>query len=479
MEGGRFPQTYIKYADPLLKVNGIIQGRNINIAICPTVRKNHINVDLANQLMVFESNIIENDMCLSDEKYDINNLQLSMGDYKFTAKFNVVSIYRVDIILGSTWVDTLGTFIFNTRRKFLTFSYKKKKFTLQDATMKSISEAPSSEDLKDISEVILPDNQKSIQKLQDRQEECDKIIIEKDEEISRLRNHNQKLLAKIMKSKEKKQCFQKFEQENQGLKEKLTEKEEESSCLRNLNQKLLEQIKILKDERKENLESKNKDDKSEDKEELLRLRRHNQDLLTQVKKLKHDKKSLQEELYRKTSLIDKETMTNPIENLSDTQISTVEKGTNTKSNNGHIQKNAYVDRSLQTSKEYDSKEKSQEIRMPYHHPNHKSPSDQRLRKEENKQSSSYKQIKYHTEKERRQNQQLGTINHQTISMKVDLGWITPQKMQHISLGIRRLYHLVSSRVATTSTKDLRRHRVLEQKFKGKPSSAYALRTKHF
>jgi predicted RNase H-like nuclease (RuvC/YqgF family) len=114
--------------------------------------------------------------------------------------------------------------------------------------------------------VILSDNQKSIQKLQDRQEECDKIIIEKDEEISRLRNHNQKLLAKIMKSKEKKRCFQKFEQENQGLKEKLTEKEEESSCLRNLNQKLLEQIKSLKDERRENLESKNKDDKSEDKE---------------------------------------------------------------------------------------------------------------------------------------------------------------------------------------------------------------------
>ena len=55
--------------------------------------------------------------------------------------------------------------------------------------------------------------------------------------------------------------FQKFEQENQGLKEKLTEKEEESSCLRNLNQKLLEQIKILKDERKENLESE-KDNRS-------------------------------------------------------------------------------------------------------------------------------------------------------------------------------------------------------------------------
>ena len=85
---------------------------------------------------------------------------MSIGDYKFIAQLNVVSMYQdnVDIILGSTWVDTLGSFIFNTKRIFLTFSYKKKKITLQDITMKSISEAPSSEDLRDISEVILQDN---------------------------------------------------------------------------------------------------------------------------------------------------------------------------------------------------------------------------------------------------------------------------------------------------------------------------------
>jgi hypothetical protein len=102
--------------------------------------------------------------------------------------------------------------------------------------------------------VIFQDNQNSIQNLQDRPNDCEKIIIEKDEEISFVRNHNKKLIAKIMNSKEKKRCFQKLEQENQGLKEKLTKKEEESSCLRNLNQKLLEQIKILKDKRKENIE---------------------------------------------------------------------------------------------------------------------------------------------------------------------------------------------------------------------------------
>jgi hypothetical protein len=61
--------------------------------------------------MVLETNIIQNDMCLSNEKYDIKNLQLSMGDYKFIAQFNVVSIYEdnVDIILGSTWVLLFST----------------------------------------------------------------------------------------------------------------------------------------------------------------------------------------------------------------------------------------------------------------------------------------------------------------------------------------------------------------------------------
>jgi hypothetical protein len=71
---GRFPHIYKKYVDPLLKVNGIIQINNINIVICLTARKNHINIDMENQLMVLEPNIIENDMCLSNEKYEINNL---------------------------------------------------------------------------------------------------------------------------------------------------------------------------------------------------------------------------------------------------------------------------------------------------------------------------------------------------------------------------------------------------------------------
>jgi hypothetical protein len=140
---GRFPHTYKKYVDPLLEVNGIIEGKNINVVIFPNARKTHVNVDPMNQLMDLKPNIIENE-CLFDEKYEIKNLQLSIGNYKFIGQFNVVSMYQdnVDIILGSTWVDALGTLIFNTRRIVLTFSYKKKKITLLDITMKLISQAP-------------------------------------------------------------------------------------------------------------------------------------------------------------------------------------------------------------------------------------------------------------------------------------------------------------------------------------------------
>jgi hypothetical protein len=60
-----------------------------------------------------------------------------------------------------------------------------------------------------------------------------------------------------------------------------------------------------------------------------------------------------------------------------------------------------------------------------------------------------------------------TIDNQRVPMKVDLVWVTPQKMKHISLGIQRLYHLVSSRFTTTSKEDLRRHRVPKQKLKVK------------
>jgi hypothetical protein len=309
--------------------------------------------------------------------------------------------------------------------------------------------------------VILPDNQKSIQKLQDRQEECDKIIIEKDEEISRLRNHNQKLLAKIMKSKEKKRCFQKFEQENQGLKEKLTKKEEESSCLRNLNQKLLEQIKSLKDERRENLESKNKDDKSEDKEELLRLKRHNQDLLTQIKRLKHDKKSLQEKLDHETSLVDKETMTNPINlttqkeaNLADVKMfSNVEVQTSQKYQEDSIPK-------FNQQKATSIRSNDQVARMPYQHPNHKNRYFSQSLYQQKQMTSMSKNITSATSDAQNRSYH-GSRNtsssfqepYKLPMQKIELGWADSFTMRQFCSALKRSYRLRSSTITNSIMKN--------------------------
>jgi hypothetical protein len=74
--------------------------------------------------------------------------------------------------------------------------------TLQDITMRSKSITPSSKYFKDILKVILPDNQSSISKMQ---KEYDEVIADKNQKISRLKNHSEKLLTQISKSRDTKQ----------------------------------------------------------------------------------------------------------------------------------------------------------------------------------------------------------------------------------------------------------------------------------
>ena len=47
-----FPKTYSKVVNDLLKLDGTIQGKRINIAICPTIRENYISNSFENQLLV-------------------------------------------------------------------------------------------------------------------------------------------------------------------------------------------------------------------------------------------------------------------------------------------------------------------------------------------------------------------------------------------------------------------------------------------
>jgi hypothetical protein len=184
-------------------------------------KENYINIDLANQLLIPKTNIIEKVDIVCKRQYKIKDLQATIDDYEYTSQFNVTTMYKeeIDIILGLIWFEKLGTFILNMENFFLMFSYKKKKRTFQDIAVKSDSIVPSSEDLKDISEVILQKNQWSISNIQ---KELDEVIIDKNKEIYRLKDHSKKLLAQI--NKEKKQCNKKLEQEKDNIEKRLLEK---------------------------------------------------------------------------------------------------------------------------------------------------------------------------------------------------------------------------------------------------------------
>ena len=137
-----------------------------------------------------------------------------------------------------------------------------------------------------------------------------KEIMEKDEEISRLKDHVEKLLAQVKKTKVSKK----------ELKQHLSEQEEENLRLKNLNKNLLEQIKDLKDEKLKIQNTENKVDESKT-EEILRLRNHNQSLLNQIKKLKVDDKALKDKLEQVTQ--------EEVSKSAATTIQVENKGTNT------------------------------------------------------------------------------------------------------------------------------------------------------
>jgi hypothetical protein len=194
----------------LLTFKGNIQEKEVSVHICPDKKKNHISMDLANQLIIPRTSVIETKDFLGN-KYDIKDLPLTLKDYKLVSNFKGTTIYEkeVDIILVSTWLETLGSLILNLEKKFLMFSYKKKKIKLHDVLVKSDS-ISTSKDLDQISKIVLSDKQHSILEIQ---KECDKIVIDKDSEICRLKIHNQSSLTQIKKIKsDKKTIEDKLEQ---------------------------------------------------------------------------------------------------------------------------------------------------------------------------------------------------------------------------------------------------------------------------
>jgi hypothetical protein len=99
---------------------------------------------------------------------------VTIDGYEYISQFYVTTMYQeVDIVIRLPWFKSLGTFILNTEKKFVTFPYKEKMVTLQDTTSEPDFVTP--EDFNDISEVILQENKKVMQT------EFDEVIKDKSE----------------------------------------------------------------------------------------------------------------------------------------------------------------------------------------------------------------------------------------------------------------------------------------------------------
>jgi hypothetical protein len=157
------------------KLKGNIQGREINIVISLDSNTNYINIDLANQLLISEPDIIE-----KDDYFRIKELQVTIDEYEYTSQFYVTTMYQeeVDIVIGLPWFKSLGTFMLNMEKKFVTFPYKEKMITLQDTT--SAPDFVTPEDFNNISEVILQENQKV---MQGTRKEFDEVIKKKTKKL--------------------------------------------------------------------------------------------------------------------------------------------------------------------------------------------------------------------------------------------------------------------------------------------------------
>ena len=77
-------------------LKGNIQGREVNIVISLDYNTNYMNIDLANQLVIPETNIIK-----KEDHSRIKELQVTIDEYQYISQFYVTTRYQeeVDIVI--------------------------------------------------------------------------------------------------------------------------------------------------------------------------------------------------------------------------------------------------------------------------------------------------------------------------------------------------------------------------------------------
>jgi hypothetical protein len=118
----------------ILQVHGCIHKENIVVSINPSCMHNFINVQLVNRLQVPIKNI-QSTHVEGENVQIFKDLKITMDKYVMHSDFYAMDMDEVDIVLGYSWIKSVGTININVKKKFLKLWYKKKKITLQDASL--------------------------------------------------------------------------------------------------------------------------------------------------------------------------------------------------------------------------------------------------------------------------------------------------------------------------------------------------------
>ena len=109
----------------LFQIKGTIRGKDITISIAHDKHNTYISVEFSNELAIPRTNISERLDFSNNKEYAISDLQWNIGYYTGVSQFIAKSLWSSngDLVLGLLWLKTLGTFILNAEKKFLTFPY--------------------------------------------------------------------------------------------------------------------------------------------------------------------------------------------------------------------------------------------------------------------------------------------------------------------------------------------------------------------
>ena len=72
----------------LIRIKSSLAGKEVLISIDLNQKDNYVSTECANQLVILESNITEeNSFNANDKQYNIDILHLSIGEYSFVSQF--------------------------------------------------------------------------------------------------------------------------------------------------------------------------------------------------------------------------------------------------------------------------------------------------------------------------------------------------------------------------------------------------------